>query len=95
VKEAVAEFDLLSRSAPIEFELYDNPQLAMAEYRIPIGAVKAHYWLGVAYEQQGQKDKAVKSYETFLDIWKNADFKSPEIADAKARLSKLKGMASN
>jgi tetratricopeptide (TPR) repeat protein len=60
----------------------------------PIGTVKAHYWLGVAYEQQGQKDQAIKEYETFLDIWKDADFKSKELNDAKARLSKLKGMAS-
>ena len=59
----------------------------------PIPAVKAHYWLGVAYEQQGKKDKAHKEYEEFLDIWKDADFKSPEIKDAKIRVSKLKGVA--
>ena len=43
----------------------------------PIPAVKAHYWLGVAYEKQGQIDKAIKEYENFLDIWKDADFNSP------------------
>ncbi|HEU4437352.1 MAG TPA: tetratricopeptide repeat protein, partial [candidate division Zixibacteria bacterium] len=55
-----------------------------------VTSVKAHYWLGVAYEQQGDKEKAKKEYETFLDIWKDADFNSPELADAKGRLAKLK-----
>ena len=60
----------------------------------PIPAVKAYYWLGVAYEQLGQKEKAFKEYEEFLDIWKDADFNSPEIKDAKMRVEKLKGVAS-
>jgi len=55
----------------------------------PIAAVKAHYWLGVAYEQKGERDRAKKEYEKFLEIWKDADFKSPEIADAKGRLLRL------
>ena len=56
----------------------------------PIQSVKAHYWLGVAYEQQGKKEKAISEYKKFLDIWKDADFNSPEIKDAKVRLAKLK-----
>ncbi|MGH8004476.1 MAG: tetratricopeptide repeat protein [Limisphaerales bacterium] len=56
----------------------------------PIAAVKAHYWLGVAYEQTGEKEKAQKEYEKFLEIWKDADFNSPELADAKERLARLK-----
>ncbi len=59
-----------------------------------IAAVKAHYWLGAAYEEQGEKEKAIKEYGTFLDIWKGADFKSRELQDAKARLAKLKGIGS-
>jgi len=55
----------------------------------PISAVKAHYWLGVAYERLGQKTKALGEYKMFLDIWKNADFKSLELADAKARVDAL------
>lgn len=54
-----------------------------------IASVKAHYWLGVAYEQQGDKEKAKKEYETFLEIWKDADFNSLELTDAKTRLAKL------
>ncbi len=56
----------------------------------PIQSVKAHYWLGVAYEQQGKKEKAISEYKKFLDIWKDADFNSHEIKDAKVRLAKLK-----
>jgi tetratricopeptide (TPR) repeat protein len=56
----------------------------------PIAAVKAHYWLGVAYEQQGKRDQAVKEYNIFLDIWKNADFKSKEMQDAHTRLAMLR-----
>ncbi len=59
----------------------------------PIPTVKAHYWLGVAYEKEGNKNKAIKEYETFLKIWKDADFNSPEIKDAKARIQMLKRIA--
>ena len=59
----------------------------------PIAAVKAHYWLGVAYEQQDEKNKAIKEYEKFLDLWKDADTDLSELQDAKARLAKLKGTA--
>ena len=59
----------------------------------PIPAVKAHYWLGVAFEKQGKTDKAKIEYTKFLDIWKEADFISPELRDAKERVSKLGGIA--
>jgi serine/threonine protein kinase/tetratricopeptide (TPR) repeat protein len=58
-----------------------------------IASVKAHYWLGVAYEQKGDSKKAREEYEKFLEIWKDADFNSPEITDAKVRLERLKGKA--
>lgn len=56
----------------------------------PVPQIKTHYWLGVAYEKQGDKNKALTEYKKFLDIWKNADFKSPEINGAKAQIEKLK-----
>ncbi len=59
----------------------------------PIASVKAHYWLGVAYEQQGEEEKALKEYERFLEIWKEADPGIKEVQDAKQRLTKLKGSA--
>ena len=56
----------------------------------PVYAVQAHYWLGVAYEQKGDKVKAIQEYETFLDTWKNADPGIAEIAEAKERLAQLR-----
>jgi serine/threonine protein kinase/Flp pilus assembly protein TadD len=53
-------------------------------------SVKAHYWLGLAYEKSGWTDKAIEQYETFLDIWKDADEGIIEIEDAKDRLARLK-----
>ncbi len=55
----------------------------------PHDGVRCFYWLGIAYEQSGWKDKAAKQYQTFLEIWKNADPGIPEVDDAKARLAKL------
>lgn len=56
-----------------------------------ISAVKAHYGLGLAFEQLGEKDKAMKECEEFLRIWRDADFNSVEIADAKTLLGKIEG----
>ena len=53
-------------------------------------AVFAHYHLGTAYEAMGEKAKAARQYETFLDIWKEADTELDEIKDAKKRLANLK-----
>jgi serine/threonine protein kinase/Flp pilus assembly protein TadD len=59
----------------------------------PIRAVKAHYLLGLAYERSGWKSKAIEQYETFLDIWKNADPGTDELEDARQRLARLKSGA--
>jgi serine/threonine protein kinase/Tfp pilus assembly protein PilF len=56
----------------------------------PISSVKAHYLLGLAYEKSGWTNKAIEQYETFLNIWKNADPGIEEINDAKERLAHLK-----
>jgi tetratricopeptide (TPR) repeat protein len=75
--EAVAEFEkVLSR--------YDESRALVA-----VHAVKAHYLLGLAYEKSGWNKKAVKQYEEFLEIWKNADEGIEEVEDARERLEKL------
>ena len=56
----------------------------------PTERVLAHYHLGTAYEAMGDKKKATQQYETFLDIWKEADTELDEIKDAKKRLAELK-----
>ncbi|HKZ22591.1 MAG TPA: tetratricopeptide repeat protein, partial [candidate division Zixibacteria bacterium] len=91
ITEAIPELQRVTWWSPISVNYITLPGWATAEYW-PIASVKAHYWLGVAYEQQGEKDKAIKEYEKFLEIWKNAEpeLRAKEMKDAKARLAKLK-----
>ena len=54
-------------------------------------AVRAHYLLGIAYEETGEKDKAIAQYEKFLSIWADPDpALLPEVEDAGQRLAGLK-----
>lgn len=55
-----------------------------------IRAVSAHYLLGRAYDASGWNEKAIEQYETFLDIYKDADPGIAEVEDARARLTRLK-----
>jgi tetratricopeptide (TPR) repeat protein len=76
--ESVSAFEnLLSR--------YDRVRTLNA-----IASVKAHFYLGQAYESSGWTDKAIEQYEIFLDIWKNADEGIEEIEDARERAETLK-----
>ncbi len=90
--KAIDELQRITWWSPISYPAISLPLLPTAAYW-PIAAVKAHYWLGVAYEQQGQKDKAIKEYEKLLDIWKDADKDLGDLLDTKSRLAKLKGTA--
>ena len=90
--ESIEEFERVSWWAPISTGMISLNFLPLSGYW-PIASVKAHYWLGVAYEQKKDLAAAKKEYEKFLEIWKAADFNSPEIADAKQRLAQLKGKA--
>ena len=69
-------------------ERYDHSRASW-----PSSAVKLHYDLGTAYEASGWNDKAIEQYETFLDIWKDADPGLESVEDARERLAKLKGQA--
>lgn len=92
IAEAIEELKKISMWVAVDVDQYTLSFLPLLE-NLPTASVKAHYWLGVAYEQQGQKNQAMKEYERFLDIWEDADFKSKELDDARARVAKLKGMA--
>jgi tetratricopeptide (TPR) repeat protein len=56
----------------------------------PLWAVKAHYWLGKAYEHLERREEAMAKYGEFLDIWKDADEDIPELQEARERLQTLK-----
>ena len=56
----------------------------------PVFGVMTYYYLGQAYEEAGRYSDAIEQYETFLDIWKNADEGVPSIEDARAHLAHLK-----
>ena len=43
----------------------------------------------VAYEQQGEKDKAMQEYGKFLTIWKEADTGIAEVEDAEGEVEKI------
>jgi tetratricopeptide (TPR) repeat protein len=51
-------------------------------------AVLALYRAGLAYEAMGREEDARERYRAFLDQWGRADVMTPEIDDARARLSR-------
>jgi serine/threonine protein kinase/tetratricopeptide (TPR) repeat protein len=53
-------------------------------------SVRGYYLLGKAYDEIGEREKAVTNLEKFLTIWKDADPGLKEVDDAKARLARLK-----
>lgn len=55
-------------------------------------SAKAHYLLGLAYEKSGLHKKALKKYDQFLHIWKDADPGIKIVTTAKERRMKLKKM---
>lgn len=59
--------------------------------RWPAFYVITHYYLGQAYERSGWTDRAIEQYETFLDIWQNADEGLTSVEDTRTRLARLKG----
>ena len=75
------------RLAAAQFQkLIDNPGFAVRHVTGPLA------WLQLARAQKMMGDEAAarKSYETFLDLWKNADPDIPIYQRAKAEYAKLR-----
>jgi tetratricopeptide (TPR) repeat protein len=49
-----------------------------------------HYRLGRVLEEKGEKAEAAQEYKKFLEYWKEADSRHPELADARRRVAALK-----
>jgi eukaryotic-like serine/threonine-protein kinase len=74
------------RSAAAQFQkLIDNPGLTVKYVTGPLAWLQ----LGRAQKMMGDEAAARKSYETFLDLWKNADPDIPIYQQAKAEYAKL------
>ncbi len=73
----------------------DMLELLLIPYTSPrsfhaIESTKLHYYLGQAYEGLGRFNEAVTQYETFLDIWHEADEDIDAITDVRVRLARLR-----
>ncbi len=55
-----------------------------------VWVVKAHYYLGVAYEQLNTPDKAIEYYEKFITFWGHRNPPSELVQDARIRLVRLR-----
>jgi serine/threonine protein kinase len=55
---------------------------------------KSIYLMGKIYEKKGDTNLAIKNYEKFLELWKDADKDLPDLIDAKARYTKLTKLVS-
>jgi tetratricopeptide (TPR) repeat protein/tRNA A-37 threonylcarbamoyl transferase component Bud32 len=68
-------------------QLVDGPLRSISGDNFPI----IIYYLGMAEEGLGNRQKAVEYYQEMLKYWGGADIQTKEIKDAKARLARLTG----
>ena len=66
---------------------------ALTTGRLVYGEIyaKSYFMLGKIYEQRGMNAEAIRSYRTFLDLWREADSAAPDIEEAKRALANLLG----
>jgi tetratricopeptide (TPR) repeat protein len=71
-------------------EWYENI-LSLTYGRFFFGDIyaKSHVMLGQIYERRGMKAEAIRTYRTFLDLWREADSTAPDLEEAKQALAAL------
>jgi tetratricopeptide (TPR) repeat protein len=71
-------------------EWYENT-LSLTSGRLFYGDIyaKSHFMLGKIYEQRGMNAETIRSYRTFLDLWREADSTAPDLEEAKQSLAAL------
>lgn len=69
-----------------------NKLQAMKEFPGTNDYPRGVFLLGKIYEMKGERKLAIENYEKFILLWKDADKDLPDLIEAKARLSKLKGI---
>ena len=75
------------RSAAAQFQkLLDNPGFTVRHVTGPLARLQ----LARAQKMMGDQAASIKSYETFLDVWKDADHDIPIYQQAKAEYANLK-----
>ena len=50
---------------------------------------RSYYWLGRIHQIKNQKHEAIRNYQKFLELWKDADPGIPELKQAKNELEFL------
>jgi len=51
---------------------------------------KSYYWLGKINDQRGWRQLAKDNYQSFLDLWRDAEEGTAEVEDARRRLARLR-----
>ncbi len=75
------------QSAAAQFQkLIDNPGISVRHVIGPLARLQ----LGRAEKMMGDEAAARKAYETFLDLWKDADADLPVYRQAKTEYAKLR-----
>jgi len=54
----------------------------------------SHYYMAKCFEALGKPTEALREYQSFLDIWKNADEDQPKLVDARERAAALESAGS-
>ncbi len=88
--------DALARAYGVKGELYKSIGEFERLLRVDHTTVdrflahpRYHFRLARVYEAKGWRDKARAQYETFLEIWKDADPGAPDVDDARAALARM------